>query len=177
MRYQKCSATGTGTPVNPVTVTRGADSSEMLPEPLPRLCGRGLTFIQWQTWLTVSWRRYLRFSCRFFFLWWQTAELKWSQTLFHGDNKIKNEPCCRCLHFRLVVWCLRPVQPERHVLHPRTAHREAERYQVALLQGPQLLTTSHSHDDPPAGLLLVFWTAELLPYEWLCSILEGGFLL
>lgn len=49
---------------------------------------------------------------------------------------------------------MRPVQPQRHVLHPRATHREVERYQVALLQGAQLLATRHGHDDPPAGLLL-----------------------
>ncbi len=40
-RYWKCSATGTGMPVNPVTVTRWADSIEMVSEALPRPCRRG----------------------------------------------------------------------------------------------------------------------------------------
>lgn len=75
-----------------------------------------------------------------------------------------------------MVWCLWPVQPQRHVLHPRTTHREAKRYQVALLQGPKLLATSHRHDDPPPGLLLVLWTCKLSTFKRLCSTLEGRLL-
>lgn len=33
---------------------------------------------------------------------------------------------------------------------------------MALLQGPQLLATSHCHDDPAPGLLLVLWTFQQL---------------
>lgn len=73
-----------------------------------------------------------------------------------------------------MVWCLRPLKSERHVLHSRTTHREVEWYQVALLQGPQLLATSHCHDDPPVGLLLELWARKLS--KWLCSTLEGCFL-
>ena len=43
---------------------------------------------------------------------------------------------------------------------------------MALLQGPQLLATSHGHDDPAPGLLLV---SELLTAKLLCSTLEGRF--
>lgn len=33
---------------------------------------------------------------------------------------------------------------------------------MALLQGPQLLATSHCHDDPAPGVLLVLWTFQRL---------------
>lgn len=83
MRYQKCSATGTGTSVNPVTVTHGADSSEMLSEPFPWPYGRGhgklwtddKTYDRGECILTKA---HVLFEW-FIFFWWLTIELKLSQ--------------------------------------------------------------------------------------------------
>lgn len=47
---------------------------------------------------------------------------------------------------------------------------------MALLQGPQLLAASHSHDDPPAGLLLVFDLLNFSTSKRRCGILDGLFL-
>lgn len=70
------------------------------------------------------------------------------------DDKVHKPFHLLCLLSRLVVWRMWTVQPQRDVLHKRAAHRKVERYQVALLQGSQLLASRHGHDDPSSGFLL-----------------------
>lgn len=55
--------------------------------------------------------------------------------------------------FRLVVWCLWPLQSEWNVLHCWTKPRKTERDKVALLQRAQLLLTFYNDDDSTFGLL------------------------
>ncbi|XP_072532401.1 angiopoietin-1 isoform X2 [Salminus brasiliensis] len=61
-------------------------------------------------------------------------------------------------NYRLVVRCLRPIQPEWHVLHPRATCWQTQRHQMALLQRPELLSPSNLHDDPTSGLFIEFLT-------------------
>ena len=162
-------------PVNPVTVTHWADSSAVVSDTLPRPGGRG----RWKLSTSSKDEIYDRgdfintstdqeFSPKGLFVLLsgisalQVGTQVLSSILKYVINLYSVFNAMLCSVLRLVVRRLRPVQPQRHVLHPRATHREAERYQVALLQGPQLLATSHGHDDPPTGLLVVFWTRELL---------------
>lgn len=52
----------------------------------------------------------------------------------------------------MVVWCVRPVEPERHILPTGPEHQPLQRDQMVLLERLRLLTQGHHHDDPTSRL-------------------------
>lgn len=54
---------------------------------------------------------------------------------------------------RLVVRCLRSLQPERHLLSGPAQHPQAQRHPLAPLPGTQLLPEGHPHADTTRQLL------------------------